>query len=185
MPIARPLVAGELPVPERRCTVSWRSRCGCAEAVEAWRRIIRGVRSVDARKAEPRGVLSAASDADPARRCLTDVMVAAGVPPLRGHVGRLDLETSGLILVTADALLLEAALNISRSSGEQPAAQPLTKTYELLLRGRHEADALRSLGEPLVHRRGGRVRRLMRARFPLSSPSLARYPRAARARVIR
>ena len=52
---------------------------------------------------KPRGVLSAARDANPRRRTLIDVMIAAGVEPLPGHVGRLDLETSGLILVTAGA----------------------------------------------------------------------------------
>ena len=109
---------------------------------------------------KPRGVLSAARDANPHRRTLTDVMVAAGVEPLPGHVGRLDLETSGLILVTADSLLLEAALGIPRPgiAASEVASASLTKTYELLLAGRHAADspALRDLGEPLTHQRGGR-----------------------------
>ena len=59
---------------------------------------------------KPRNVLSAVSDANPNRRTLTDVMVAAGVTPLPGHVGRLDAETSGLMLVTDDTLLLRAML---------------------------------------------------------------------------
>ena len=59
---------------------------------------------------KPRNVLSAASDANPNRRTLTDVMIAAGVAPLSGHVGRLDAETSGLMLVTDDTLLLRAML---------------------------------------------------------------------------
>ena len=109
---------------------------------------------------KPRGVLSAARDANPHRRTLTDVMVSAGVEPLPGHVGRLDLETSGLILVTADGLLLEAALNIPRPgvTGSQATTVSLKKTYELLLAGRHAPDslALRDLGEPLTHQRGGR-----------------------------
>ena len=42
---------------------------------------------------------------------LIDVMVAAGVQPLKGHIGRLDVETSGLILLTADSLLLRAVCN--------------------------------------------------------------------------
>lgn len=106
---------------------------------------------------KPRGVLSAARDANPHRRTLTDVMVTAGVEPLPGHVGRLDLDTSGLILVTADSLLLEAALGIPRP-GVTDSAASLTKTYELLLAGRHDPDspALRNLGEPLTHQRGGR-----------------------------
>ena len=109
---------------------------------------------------KPRGVLSAARDANPHRRTLTDVMVAAGVEPLPGHVGRLDLETSGLILVTADGLLLEAALGIPRPgvTDSEVASASLTKTYELLLAGRHAPDSpvLRDLGEPLTHQRGGR-----------------------------
>ena len=109
---------------------------------------------------KPRGVLSAARDANPHRRTLTDVMVTAGVEPLPGHVGRLDLETSGLILVTADSLLLEAALGIPRPgvTDSEAASASLTKTYELLLAGRHDPDspALRDLGEPLTHQRGGR-----------------------------
>mmetsp|Transcript_73233 Transcript_73233/g.194619 ORF Transcript_73233/g.194619 Transcript_73233/m.194619 type:complete len:241 (+) Transcript_73233:28-750(+) len=74
---------------------------------------------------KPRGVLSAASDADPWRRTLTDVMADAHVDPLTGHIGRLDLETSGLLLITADGLLLEAALNIPRAVSLN--ATPLTK----------------------------------------------------------
>ena len=107
---------------------------------------------------KPRGVLSAAKDANPHRRTLTDVMLAAGVQPLPGHVGRLDLETSGLILVTADGLLLEAALGIPRPGITGSEATALTKTYELLLAGRHAPDspALRDLGKPLMHQRGGR-----------------------------
>ena len=47
---------------------------------------------------------------------------AAGVEPLPGHVGRLDAETSGLLLVTADSLLLRAVLNWPRVL-PRPAAQ--------------------------------------------------------------
>ena len=106
---------------------------------------------------KPRGVISAARDANPHRRTLIDVMLAAGVQPLPGHIGRLDLETSGLILVTADGLLLEAMLG--RRTGIKAAADcPLTKTYELLLAGQHApgSSALRKLGEPLTHQRDGR-----------------------------
>ena len=87
-------------------------------------------------------------------------MLTAGVEPLPGHVGRLDLETSGLILVTADSLLLEAALGIPRPgvTDSEAASASLTKTYELLLAGLHDPDspALRDLGEPLTHQRCGR-----------------------------
>ena len=59
---------------------------------------------------KPRGVVSAVRDPDPYRRTLTDVMVAAGVPPLTAHVGRLDAETSGLLLLTSHPLLLRAII---------------------------------------------------------------------------
>ena len=95
---------------------------------------------------KPRGVLSAARDANPRRRTLTDVMIAAGVEPLPGHVGRLDLETSGLILVTADGLLLEAALGRRTGMKEAPDST-LTKTYELLLAGRQLDGTSRPLGK--------------------------------------
>ena len=144
---------------------------------------------------KPRGVLSAARDANPHRRTLTDVMLTAGVEPLPGHVGRLDLETSGLILVTADSLLLEAALGIPRPgvTDSEAASASLTKTYELLLAGRHDPDspALRDLGEPLKHRRGGRefhsdaaacVRHLRTFQCGNSNPSPHQAPTPASSR---
>lgn len=108
---------------------------------------------------KPRHVLSAAGEDNSLGRSgrrrqhltLTDVMLEAGVEPLPGHVGRLDADTTGLILVTSDSLLLRACLNwedvLSTFGGA-----PMTKRYELLLAGRHEADspALRVLGEPCV-----------------------------------
>lgn len=62
---------------------------------------------------KPRNVLSASGTVDTGRKrypTLTDVMKAAGVVPLPGHVGRLDAETSGLVLVTSDSLLLRGVL---------------------------------------------------------------------------
>ena len=53
---------------------------------------------------KPRGVLSAAGR-DGRHPTLTDLMLAAGVKPLRGHIGRLDIQTSGLILVSEDPLM--------------------------------------------------------------------------------
>ena len=53
---------------------------------------------------KPRNVLSATKDASD-RATLRDLLDAAGAPPLSGHVGRLDFETSGLILVTTDSRL--------------------------------------------------------------------------------
>ena len=144
---------------------------------------------------KPRGVLSAARDANPHRRTLTDVMLTAGVEPLPGHVGRLDLETSGLILVTADSLLLEAALGIPRPgvTDSEAASASLTKAYELLLAGRHDPDssALRDLGEPLTHQRGGRefhsdaaacVRHLRTFQCGNSNPSPHQAPTPASSR---
>eukprot|EP00961_Rhodomonas_salina_P073775 991270-Rhodomonas_salina.1 len=114
---------------------------------------------------KPRGVLSI-TGADEAsakkvpRRTLTDLMVSAGLKPLPGHVGRLDLETGGLILVTGDGLLLEAALAVPFAVSLQADSsfKPLPKTYMLLLAGRHLADtaAIEGLRAPLTHRRGGK-----------------------------
>jgi hypothetical protein len=53
---------------------------------------------------KPRCVLSSVHDPQ-GRSTLAHVLDAAGAPPLRGHVGRLDFETSGLILVTTDGRL--------------------------------------------------------------------------------
>ena len=105
---------------------------------------------------KPRGVLSAASDADSRRRTLTNLMQEAGLSPLRCHVGRLDLETSGLILATADTALQRALLH---EAGAAPDDQSeLTKCYCLLLAGRHlpGSAALAGLTTPLTHQRGGR-----------------------------
>ena len=73
---------------------------------------------------KPRGVLSAARDANPRRRTLIDVMIAAGVEPLPGHVGRLDLETSGLILVTAGADP-DPDPNLNLESSPSPSPNPI------------------------------------------------------------
>lgn len=115
---------------------------------------------------KPRNVISAASDdrarsgsGRPSNRpTLTDVMVAAGVDPLPGHCGRLDAETSGLILVTSDTLLLRAVLNWPEVL-DAHGGTPLTKRYSLLLAGRHEplSPPLLTLGEPLQHQRGGKA----------------------------
>ena len=87
-------------------------------------------------------------------------MEDAGLEPLPGHIGRLDAQTSGLILVTADSLLLRAVLNwpqIVEQYGA-PDAGPLTKRYELLLAGQHEeaSEKLLNLGDPLDHQRNNR-----------------------------
>lgn len=130
---------------------------------------------------KPRGVLSRTgtenADAQRNRRTLTDLMVAAGLKPLSKHVGRLDLETGGLILLTADALLLEAALSMPMATSlrnhppptgsdekhtvgddSEIPFQPLEKTYELLIAGKHRHDAaeIDHLRNPLTHSRGGK-----------------------------
>ena len=109
------------------------------------------------------------------RRTLTDLMVDAGFPPLSKHIGRLDLETSGLILVTADSLLLEASLampgatSLWTSQQQQPLPSSssssslvdggLSKTYELLLAGRYTRDShiLQELTQPLTFNRSGQT----------------------------
>ncbi|KAL1529523.1 hypothetical protein AB1Y20_000468 [Prymnesium parvum] len=106
---------------------------------------------------KPRGVLSSVSDPNPLRRTLTDVMREARVAPLPGHVGRLDAETSGLMLVTADSLLLRAVLGweeVAQAYG----ARVVPKVYRLLLAGRHERDSEKivMLREPLLHQRAGK-----------------------------
>jgi 16S rRNA U516 pseudouridylate synthase RsuA-like enzyme len=108
---------------------------------------------------KPRNVVSAAGVVNTGRKnypTLTDVMVAAGVDPLAGHVGRLDAETSGLILVTNDSLLLRGVLGW-KGVLEAYGGAPVTKRYELLVAGKHSpnSEALQSLGEPLTHSRGG------------------------------
>lgn len=110
---------------------------------------------------KPRNVLSATgvdTSKGQRRRTLTDVMVDAGVQPLPGHVGRLDLETSGLILVTAHGLLNNALINWPNVL-EAYGGAAVTKRYSLRVAGRHEpaSPQLASLSEPLIHRRNGRT----------------------------
>ena len=112
---------------------------------------------------KPRNVVSAVGDNLPigrrGKRCqyptLTDVMLDAGVEPLTGHAGRLDAETSGLILITSDSLLLRAILGWSQVL-DAFGGTVVTKRYSLLLAGRHPPDSpqLASLSEPLTHQRG-------------------------------
>jgi 16S rRNA U516 pseudouridylate synthase RsuA-like enzyme len=98
---------------------------------------------------KPRNVVSAMSDKK--LRTLVDVMCKAGVTPLpSSHIGRLDYETSGLILTTNIGSLVGAVLD------SEP---PLPKTYELLIAGAHppESPQLISLEEELVFNLGSRV----------------------------
>ena len=56
VPVALPLLASQLPVPERWRRISWRSCCCCPEVVQAGRRVAGGVGGDDAWKATSRGV---------------------------------------------------------------------------------------------------------------------------------
>ena len=71
----------------------------------------RGVLSAVTTEARPHNAHYTSVKVDSRRRTLTDLMVDAGVAPLPSHVGRLDVETSGLMLVTSHSLLLRALLN--------------------------------------------------------------------------
>ena len=130
---------------------------------------------------KPRNVLSAVgkdnsvgrSGKTSGHRTLSDVMVDAGVEPLPGHCGRLDVETSGLMLVTSDSLLLRAVLNWPEVL-EAYGGTPLTKRYSLLLAGRHEP-----LRDRVQHRVGRRLARLepehLRAREAFDDDLLDRH----------
>ena len=108
---------------------------------------------------KPRGVLSAASDnclqQRHRRRTLGDLIERAGMAPLSGHVGRLDAETAGLILVTSHPLLLQGLLNWPQVLADH-GGRAVEKRYRLLLAGQVGPDALSSLRQPLQHARGGR-----------------------------
>ena len=97
---------------------------------------------------KPRNVCSEMRSLGGWRRMLGHVLVDAGLVPYRGHVGRLDAETSGLILVTNYAPAVSALLQSPR---------PLAKRYELLLAGRKSRADLASLEEPLEFERNGRL----------------------------
>ena len=107
---------------------------------------------------KPRNVLSAAGHDTQKRRTLTDIMLEAGVVPMAGHVGRLDFETSGLILVTAHGLLNRALINLPEVL-EAYGGSPVTKRYELIVAGRHEPESpsIQRLAAPLTHRLNGRT----------------------------
>lgn len=101
---------------------------------------------------KPRGVLSINQrKQDNITPTLTNVMLDAGFSPMAGHVGRLDVQTSGVILVTADSALHRAILHQpDKSDGVE-----LTKEYTLLLLGQHRSGshAIASLAEPLTFSR--------------------------------
>ena len=104
---------------------------------------------------KPRHVLSCTgARAADGRHNLTDLLRAAGAPSLRGHIGRLDFCTSGVILVTNSTRLHEAVAKHGDRAREL--LPPVLKTYRLLLAGRWEADAteIQALSDPLEEIRG-------------------------------
>mmetsp|Transcript_51802 Transcript_51802/g.171632 ORF Transcript_51802/g.171632 Transcript_51802/m.171632 type:complete len:282 (+) Transcript_51802:115-960(+) len=101
---------------------------------------------------KPRGVLSAVGESR--ARTLTDLMVGAGVVPLAGHAGRLDKETSGLMLITNHSTLLRAVIGQAPVLAEF-GGSPVPKRYTLLLAGAHAPERLASLSKPIEITRGG------------------------------
>lgn len=126
---------------------------------------------------KPRGVLSAASppSSPPSpRRTLSDLIESAGLAPLSSHVGRLDAESSGLLLVAADSLLLRGLLG-SPSLPSSLSLAPVPKVYSLLIGGNHppESERIQSLRQPLLHQRGGKARHSL---FSESPSFIGPYP---------
>ena len=115
---------------------------------------------------KPRGVVSKVQAPSPYQRTLTDVMEDAGVPPIPGHVGRLDAETSGLLLLTTHSLLLRSLVGQPEVLDAYGGAA-VGKVYRLLLAGRHARGdgAIASLQEPLAFERSDRVIRADGARL--------------------
>ena len=115
---------------------------------------------------KPRGVVSKVQAPSPYQRTLTDVMEDAGVPPIPGHVGRLDAETSGLLLLTTHSLLLRSLVGQPEVLDAYGGAA-VGKVYRLLLAGRHARGdgAIASLQEPLAFERSERVIRADSARL--------------------
>ena len=90
---------------------------------------------------KPRGVLSISGNVA-GQRTLSDLFDQCS-----GHIGRLDVQTSGLLLLTEDSSLLRAVLGHGN----------MQKTYSLLLGGSPTQNALTSLGAPLSFSRAGRT----------------------------
>jgi len=84
---------------------------------------------------KPRGVVTTMSD-DRGRPCVGDLLT--GIPERVFHVGRLDAETEGLLLLTNDG---ELANRLSHPSHE------VAKTYRATVRGSMGRPALRRLTE--------------------------------------
>jgi 23S rRNA pseudouridine2605 synthase len=107
---------------------------------------------------KPPGFVSTRKEANPRNRTSVYECLPAGwdTPerPL-GHCGRLDLESSGLLLFTDDGLLQQALLNSAFKhvdSGEGELA-PVEKVYHVKTPGKVDEGCLHELREPL--RMGG------------------------------
>jgi len=87
---------------------------------------------------KPTGVVCTMSD-DQGRKCLSDYLHQR--PERLFHVGRLDTDTSGLLLLTNDG---ELAQRLAHPSHEIP------KTYVATVRGNVERDSLRRMRDGLV-----------------------------------
>ena len=104
---------------------------------------------------KPPGFVSTRKEANPRQRpsvyeCLPDGWDTPEQP--LGHCGRLDLESSGLLLFTDDGLLQQGLLNHAfrhtRSRGHE--VKPVEKVYHIKTPQEVDAATLRELAEPLV-----------------------------------
>jgi len=104
---------------------------------------------------KPPGFVSTRKEANPRNRpsvydCLPDGWDTA-LRPL-GHCGRLDLESSGLLLFTDDGLLQQGLLNAAFKHTDSAgyALKPVEKVYHVKTPGRVDASMLRELALPLL-----------------------------------
>lgn len=104
---------------------------------------------------KPPGFVSTRKEANPRNRpSVYECLPVGWDTPERplGHCGRLDLESSGLLLFTDDGLLQQALLNSAFKhvdSGEGALA-PVEKVYHVKTPGKVDGSCLHQLMEPLV-----------------------------------
>ena len=99
---------------------------------------------------KPKGVLTSAKDGSAKlNRCTVyDLVRGAGMPRV-GCVGRLDYESSGLLLFTDNAALSIALTSKKYARDAGGAKRPVEKRYQLTLAAKVPYDRLVSLQEPL------------------------------------